>query len=217
MKCRPIPPKLRDALRRKRRDYALSHERGGPPSVQPCPFGSTLPRRVVARSRDRARSTLLRYRRSIERGPPSARARGLDQEPRKNHIEQSGLNAASGVFSTRSLFFAVFLSSLRAAHSKRMCRCAPSEWPLEQGMAARRQSFTYAHWELRLPCERDVEVGYQNEYWWIESALKGAAQGTFETCTIGATIETKLGERFNRARFFRWQLPTTDDLPPGIA
>jgi len=75
---------------------------------------------------------------------------------------------------------------------------------LEQGMAARRQSFSYGHWALRRHSEREVEVVYENEYWWIESAVGGAAQGTFEACKISARIETKLSDRFNGATFFRW-------------
>jgi uncharacterized protein (TIGR02265 family) len=75
---------------------------------------------------------------------------------------------------------------------------------LEQGLAARRQSTTYGHWELRRHSEREVEMVYQNEYWWIESALTGAALGTFEACKISARIETKLIDRFNGSTFFRW-------------
>lgn len=75
---------------------------------------------------------------------------------------------------------------------------------LEQGMAARRQSFTYGHWELRRQSERAVEVVYQNEYWWIESGVAGAAAGTFEACRINAQMETKLLDRFNGSTFFRW-------------
>jgi uncharacterized protein (TIGR02265 family) len=75
---------------------------------------------------------------------------------------------------------------------------------LEQGMAARRQSFTYGHWELRRHSEREVEVVYQNEYWWIESGVAGAAAGTFEGCNVKAQMETKLIDRFNGSTFFRW-------------
>jgi uncharacterized protein (TIGR02265 family) len=75
---------------------------------------------------------------------------------------------------------------------------------LEQGLAARRQSCRYGHWEIHLRSEREVEMVYQNEYWWIESAVAGAAQGTFEACNITARIETKLIDRFNGSTFFRW-------------
>ncbi len=75
---------------------------------------------------------------------------------------------------------------------------------LEQGMAARRQSFTYGHWELRRHSEREVEVVHQSEYWWIESGVAGAAAGTFEACNIVAQTETKLIDRFNGSTFCRW-------------
>jgi uncharacterized protein (TIGR02265 family) len=74
----------------------------------------------------------------------------------------------------------------------------------EQGLAARRQSFTYGHWEIRRHTERAIEMVYQNEYWWIESAVAGAAQGTFEACGCNAELETKLIDRFNGSTFIRW-------------
>ena len=74
----------------------------------------------------------------------------------------------------------------------------------EQGLAARRQSVTYGHWKIRRPAERVLEMVYENEYWWIESALAGAAQGTFEGCGIRATLETTLVDRFNGSTFVRW-------------
>src|SRR5580658_2796387 len=74
---------------------------------------------------------------------------------------------------------------------------------LEQGLAARRQSFSYGPWEMRRHSDREVEMIYDNEYWWIESAVTGAARGTFEACKIEAQIETKLIDRFNGSTFFR--------------
>ncbi len=74
----------------------------------------------------------------------------------------------------------------------------------EQALAARRQSVTYGHWKIRQPAERVIEMVYENEYWWIESAVAGAAQGTFEGCGIVATLETKLIDRFNGSTFVRW-------------
>lgn len=74
----------------------------------------------------------------------------------------------------------------------------------EQGLAARRQSVTYGHWKIRRPAERVLEMVYENEYWWIESALAGAAKGTFDGCGIRATLETTLVDRFNGSTFVRW-------------
>ena len=75
---------------------------------------------------------------------------------------------------------------------------------LEQALAARRQSCAYGHWELRQHSDHELEMVHENEYWWIESAVAGAAQGTFEACNISAQIETKLVDRFNGSTFFRW-------------
>jgi uncharacterized protein (TIGR02265 family) len=74
----------------------------------------------------------------------------------------------------------------------------------QQGLAARRQSFSYGHWELQRRGPTCAEMIYQNEYWWIESAVAGAAAGTFEACGIQATLETKLVDRFNGSTFIRW-------------
>ena len=74
----------------------------------------------------------------------------------------------------------------------------------EQGLAARRQSFTYGHWEIVRHGTRAIEMVYQGEYWWIESVVAGAASGTFESCGITPAIETKLVDRFNGSTFVRW-------------
>jgi uncharacterized protein (TIGR02265 family) len=74
----------------------------------------------------------------------------------------------------------------------------------EQGLAARRQSTTYGHWEIQKNSEREIAMVYRNEYWWIESALAGAAQGTFEGCGVNVEIETTLIDRFNGSTHIRW-------------
>jgi uncharacterized protein (TIGR02265 family) len=75
---------------------------------------------------------------------------------------------------------------------------------LEQGLAARRQSFSYGRWELVRLGDRAIEVTHRDEYWWIESGVAGAARGTFEACGIEAEIETKLLDRFNGSTICRW-------------
>jgi uncharacterized protein (TIGR02265 family) len=74
----------------------------------------------------------------------------------------------------------------------------------EQGVAARRQSFSYGRWELRRTGDRELEIVHQEEYSWIESAIAGSCQGTFEACGITGQIETKLIDRFNGSTFLRW-------------
>jgi uncharacterized protein (TIGR02265 family) len=76
---------------------------------------------------------------------------------------------------------------------------------VEQGIAARRQSFTYGRWELRRHGERDIELVHQEEYNWIESAIAGSAWGTLAVCNAPeGRVETRLIDRFNGSTFFRW-------------
>jgi uncharacterized protein (TIGR02265 family) len=74
----------------------------------------------------------------------------------------------------------------------------------EQGLAARRQSTTYGHWEIQKTSDHAIAMVYRNEYWWIESALAGAAQGTFEACGVSVETETTLIDRFNGSTHVRW-------------
>jgi uncharacterized protein (TIGR02265 family) len=74
----------------------------------------------------------------------------------------------------------------------------------QQGLAARRQSFSYGHWELRPHGPNFVEMFYENEYLWIESAVAGGAAGSFEACGVKAQLETQLIDRFNGSTLIRW-------------
>jgi len=74
----------------------------------------------------------------------------------------------------------------------------------EQGTAARRQTFTYGRWELKRLGERKVEIVHHDEYCWIESAIAGSWQGTFEACNVTGKVETKLVDRFNGSTFLSW-------------
>jgi uncharacterized protein (TIGR02265 family) len=74
----------------------------------------------------------------------------------------------------------------------------------EQGIAARRQSFTYGRWELRRIGEREIEIVLNNEYCWMESALVGAALGTFAVCDVEGHVEMRVIDRFNGSGFLRW-------------
>lgn len=74
----------------------------------------------------------------------------------------------------------------------------------EQGLAARRQTATYGHWELVRRGVSEVEMIYRNEYVWIESFVAGGAQGTFESCGITPILETALIDRFNGSTLVRW-------------
>jgi uncharacterized protein (TIGR02265 family) len=75
---------------------------------------------------------------------------------------------------------------------------------MQQAMAGRRQSTTYGHWDMTVRSERRIEVRYQTEYVWIESALAGAGLGTFEACGIAVRMEHQLIDRFNGSTFYEW-------------
>lgn len=74
----------------------------------------------------------------------------------------------------------------------------------QQGLAARRQSTTYGTWEIRRPGPREVQMIYRGEYMWIESAIAGAAAGTFESCGVKADVRTQLDDKYNGATTIRW-------------
>lgn len=74
----------------------------------------------------------------------------------------------------------------------------------EQGLAARRQTVTYGHWELNRRGGNELEMIYRNEYLWLESCVAGAAQGTFESCGVTPILETILIDRFNGSTIIRW-------------
>lgn len=74
----------------------------------------------------------------------------------------------------------------------------------EQGLAARRQSTTYGEWELVRKGPREIEMIYHAEYMWIESAIAGAAIGSFESCETSPRIETLLRDKYNGSTLVRW-------------
>jgi len=74
----------------------------------------------------------------------------------------------------------------------------------EQGLAARRQSTSYGDWRLERNGPRDISMIYHAEYMWIESAIAGAATGTFESCKVDANISTKLDDKYNGFTRITW-------------
>jgi len=74
----------------------------------------------------------------------------------------------------------------------------------EQGLAARRQTFQYGHWEIVRHGPKAVEMVYREEYLWIDSAVAGGAVGAFEACGIEATLQTKLLNRFDGSTLITW-------------
>jgi uncharacterized protein (TIGR02265 family) len=72
----------------------------------------------------------------------------------------------------------------------------------EQGLAARRQTFQYGHWEIVRHGPRSIEMVYREEYIWIESAIAGGAVGAFAACGIEAGRGRVRGQK-RRASHFR--------------
>jgi uncharacterized protein (TIGR02265 family) len=75
---------------------------------------------------------------------------------------------------------------------------------LEQGVAMRRQTFNYGHWELMHHAPRHLEMRYRDEYVWIEQAWTFAALGTFDTCRIKPRITTQLDTPYRGSHHFEW-------------
>jgi uncharacterized protein (TIGR02265 family) len=74
----------------------------------------------------------------------------------------------------------------------------------EQALAARRLTHVYGHWEIAHHGPRCIEMIYHEEYMWLESAMAGAARGTFEACGLSPVLETRLKDRFNGSTLVRW-------------
>jgi len=75
---------------------------------------------------------------------------------------------------------------------------------LRQAIAGRRQSYSFGSWELEQLGEREAVVTMSEEYLYIESYLKGAAQGTFDAVGVPVRIEVVLHDRFNGKHLLRW-------------
>jgi uncharacterized protein (TIGR02265 family) len=74
----------------------------------------------------------------------------------------------------------------------------------EQAVAGRRQSVNYGEWRILRRNSRELEIEYRSEYIWIESAITGAAEGTFAICDLDAKVETVLESRYDGSTFIRW-------------
>jgi uncharacterized protein (TIGR02265 family) len=74
----------------------------------------------------------------------------------------------------------------------------------EQAMAAHRQSTNYGEWAIRSRGPRHIETTYRSEYVWIDSAIAGAAVGTFDACEVTASVQTQLDDRFNGSTLIAW-------------
>lgn len=74
----------------------------------------------------------------------------------------------------------------------------------EQALAGRRQSTNYGKWWLVRHGESDLEIVKEDEYIWIESAVMGAALGTYEACDVKPVLTVKLTSRYAGSIRIRW-------------
>jgi len=75
---------------------------------------------------------------------------------------------------------------------------------LQQGVAARRQSYNYGQWELSFPSDRSAVMSMTEEYAYIESYLLGAAKGTFDAISLSLQAEVVLEDRFRGRHVLAW-------------
>jgi uncharacterized protein (TIGR02265 family) len=75
---------------------------------------------------------------------------------------------------------------------------------LQQGAAARRQTCNYGRWEHDFSEPRRAIVHHYEEYGWLDSAILGSAEGTFEAIEVPATIELRLTDAYNGVMDIRW-------------
>lgn len=75
---------------------------------------------------------------------------------------------------------------------------------LQQGVAARRQSANYGRWSVTFPAPRQAEMRFADEYIWIESAMAGAAHGTFGMIGMQVDIEVELTGPYDGVHRLRW-------------
>jgi uncharacterized protein (TIGR02265 family) len=75
---------------------------------------------------------------------------------------------------------------------------------LKQGIAGRRQSYSFGHWELDFPSDREAIVTMSEDYLYFDSYLAGAAQGTFDAVGIPVRLQIVIRDRFNGQHILRW-------------
>jgi len=74
----------------------------------------------------------------------------------------------------------------------------------EQGLAARRQTHSYGRWRLVRSSERSVQMLYEDEFLWIDSAVHGAAEGTYIACDTEVRLATQLTSRYTGQTTICW-------------
>jgi uncharacterized protein (TIGR02265 family) len=75
---------------------------------------------------------------------------------------------------------------------------------IEQGAAARRQSYTYGRWKVLHPEPRRAQMVMSSEYIWIESYFKGSAFGTYDAIGCRASVSARLDDPYNGVIDITW-------------
>jgi uncharacterized protein (TIGR02265 family) len=110
---------------------------------------------------------------------------------------------AEGMFTIARSYATTFAESLLGRALIRLLSRDPVRLS-EQGLAAKRQTHNYGHWEIVRHGPRAIEMRYEDEFQWIESVMAGAASGTFESCGIQAHLETRMRSRYSGSTLVRW-------------
>jgi uncharacterized protein (TIGR02265 family) len=72
-----------------------------------------------------------------------------------------------------------------------------------QSVASKRHATNYGRWYLGGSGPSHLEIIHENEFVWVDSALLGAAEGTFAS-TRDCRCEVVMRDRFNGSIFVRW-------------
>jgi uncharacterized protein (TIGR02265 family) len=110
---------------------------------------------------------------------------------------------SGGMFTIARSYATTFAESLLGRTLIRLLSHDPVRLS-EQGLAAKRQTHNYGHWEILRHAPNAIEMRYEDEFQWIESVMAGAAAGTFESCGIQAELETQMRSRYSGSTFVRW-------------
>lgn len=75
---------------------------------------------------------------------------------------------------------------------------------LQQGAAARRQTCNYGHWDYDFSHARRAIVHHREEYGWLDSVVRGGAEGTFEAIKVEARFELTMTDAYNGVMDITW-------------
>jgi len=118
-------------------------------------------------------------------------------------VLESPARLHDGMFSIARSYSTTFAESLLGRTLIRLLSRDPVRLS-EQGIAAKRQTANYRHWQIVRHEPNVIEMRYEDEFQWIESVMAGAAQGTFDACGIAAKLETSMRSPYNGSTFVRW-------------